>query len=87
MSNIILNIFFQNCKNVQNLVIFGNQSNVEKLSLNEALVMTERLESFISSEVPQVWVDLNKVKNALIDLKSRMKSLIQSQITDYFKSN
>ena len=46
MSNIILSIFFQNCKNVQNLVIFGNQSNVEKLSLNEVLVMTERLESF-----------------------------------------
>jgi hypothetical protein len=59
--------------------------NIEKPSLNESIELIEKLEPFVTSEVPDVLIHFNKVKNALIELKLRKKPSVQSTITQYFK--
>jgi hypothetical protein len=55
-------------------------------TLESAIDMLEKVENLVIKESPQVLIHLNKVKNALIDLKVRKRYSIQTSITNYFAS-
>jgi len=61
-----------------------SQDETQTTSLEMALEITEKLENYVIKEMPQVLCHLNKVKNALIDVKTRKKNSVQTSITDYF---